>query len=622
MSGHSTDATYGQSEDIDNHAINRSQSNEEAPFTMSDLQSELSDTPGPSHMQQTNPSQDNNLLEASSGISTEAPNPSAQGTSHSEAPSKAAAAAVRPHAAHDPGQPIEKGNGHDFGTDPAAAANQYQAEHSQKPSVNMHQSHSADSSTGNEDRPPASPHAISTAPAESSLGEQQSKFQHAVPADTDFPSTAAAVPGNGSEEAAAQLGVNNPPSGTSRSFLVDQQLQAEEDRSADTALLQPQLTAAAAGTDVLAAQSVFHSGTASGADQSLELPPHTSQQHEDSNRAQHAFPDDTPDAEASAPQNSIAAGPNLISGRSSSQRQELLQSDAETDEDNGDMQQLRSGKIDAASTPGDSSFSQDKSGLQTEVRAADSDWAANAFAQDSAPVQADAQTDRSTSRQAHLAMPQQADDADWADDTFGAAPPAVEAEQSASLPPSAEADAAANAAALNQDESSASVQEQADSDDWPSEAFPAEPLPAQPAADSPSLAAAREADTAADNSSAPGHLAAPHGQQQADEEDWGDDDFGDFNDAANEADDDDGFGAFNEADAMAGQVNEVAQSPEARPQKPQTPAAPSGKLIAPNHPGMCKTSSSEKQVGNSAEHSIYTFDALSPSAVNMLSRTN
>jgi len=58
--------------------------------------------------------------------------------------------------------------------------------------------------------------------------------------------------------------------------------------------------------------------------------------------------------------------------------------------------------------------------------------------------------------------------------------------------------------------------------------------------------------------------------------DWGDDDFGDFNNAA-EAGDDDGFGAFNEAGTEAGPSDApAAQSPQGQLQHQQKPASPAG----------------------------------------------
>ncbi len=67
-------------------------------------------------------------------------------------------------------------------------------------------------------------------------------------------------------------------------------------------------------------------------------------------------------------------------------------------------------------------------------------------------------------------------------------------------------------------------------------------------------------------------------EQAAADGDWGDDDFGDFNDAAEQGDDDDGFGAFNEAGAEAGSGSDApaAQSPQSQLQHQQTPASPAG----------------------------------------------
>ncbi|KAL0049216.1 hypothetical protein WJX82_008932 [Trebouxia sp. C0006] len=64
-------------------------------------------------------------------------------------------------------------------------------------------------------------------------------------------------------------------------------------------------------------------------------------------------------------------------------------------------------------------------------------------------------------------------------------------------------------------------------------------------------------------------------EQAAADGDWGDDDFGDFNDAAEQGDDDDGFGAFNEADAEAGPSDApAAQSPQSQLQHQQKTASP------------------------------------------------
>ena len=65
-------------------------------------------------------------------------------------------------------------------------------------------------------------------------------------------------------------------------------------------------------------------------------------------------------------------------------------------------------------------------------------------------------------------------------------------------------------------------------------------------------------------------------EQAAADGDWGDDDFGDFNNAAEQGDDD-GFGAFNEAGAEVGPSDApAAQSPQSQLQHQQKPASPAG----------------------------------------------
>ena len=90
------------------------------------------------------------------------------------------------------------------------------------------------------------------------------------------------------------------------------------------------------------------------------------------------------------------------------------------------------------------------------------------------------------------------------------------------------------------------------------------------------------ADRASPETAATAATAAPIGvsaeqdvaEQAAADGDWGDDDFGDFNDAAEQGDDD-GFGAFNEAGAEVGSSDApAAQSPQLQHQ--QKPASPAG----------------------------------------------
>ena len=94
------------------------------------------------------------------------------------------------------------------------------------------------------------------------------------------------------------------------------------------------------------------------------------------------------------------------------------------------------------------------------------------------------------------------------------------------------------------------------------------------------------ADDWADQASPEEAIAAPIGvpveeeaaDQAAADGDWGDDDFGDFNDAAEQGNDDDGFGAFNEAGAEAGSGSDApaAHSPQSQLQLQQNPTLPAG----------------------------------------------
>ena len=106
------------------------------------------------------------------------------------------------------------------------------------------------------------------------------------------------------------------------------------------------------------------------------------------------------------------------------------------------------------------------------------------------------------------------------------------------------------------DKAVVSVQRQAFGvDDWADQAFPEKAATAAPIGVSAEQVAAEQ--TAADG-------------------DWGDDDFGDFNDAAEQGDND-GFGAFNEASAEAGPSDApAAQSPQSQLQHQQKPASPAG----------------------------------------------
>ena len=185
-----------------------------------------------------------------------------------------------------------------------------------------------------------------------------------------------------------------------------------------------------------------------------------------------------------------------------------------------------------------------------------SDWADAAFPAD---IQAAASEspDASDADTSHRQTDTAAGDDSRPDQAVASAGPQA-AEDIASADQSSSADASTAAGSNDtSDKAGVSVQQpEVGVDDWADQEFPEEAATAAP------IGVPAEEDAA---------------EQAAADGDWGDDDFGDFNDAAEQGDDDDGFGAFNEADAEAGPSDApAAQSPQSQLQHQQKTASPAG----------------------------------------------
>ena len=212
----------------------------------------------------------------------------------------------------------------------------------------------------------------------------------------------------------------------------------------------------------------------------------------------------------------------------------------------------------------------------TEQQSAGShEWADTAFSADAGTAGSEMSVSAGTTcRPAQFqhvssdkAAGQQAND-DWADKAYSEGATTADVRRPATDAESlAQADTATNSDLRSGKAEAATVAptEQQAADDWADNAFPAE---AQQTGSADDMAAEKAHPSISKASVA--------SQQQAADDEWEDDDFGDFNDAADAGDDGDGFGAFNEADAEAamGGDQREAQPPQ-NAQQPM-PTSPSG----------------------------------------------
>lgn len=359
--------------------------------------------------------------------------------------------------------------------------------------------------------------------------------QHGTPPGQPTPSSTVAEPGSSQEHNSVAELDNGHASQSKSPSKPSEEHAAATTWSSEASTSQSEASAGDAHT----AGSLAQSGMA------REVDPTPRELNRESSWASDVVPADTTYAEAAPPPAvGAAASADVDSAGSSPQAHGQSAGLCRTDE--AGAQQPSTDVAASAhqpSTASESHMSTDQSLSPLEMQAGNAESADAIFAEVPTSVDTGMLTDDSSrSSQQALAVPSkpQADDSQWDDDAFAAATAAPHAEQAASFDPAPQGDVAVTVP----DTTAASPQAAAShSFDWAEEPSV---LPPAPQAELPtSTAAAGEDGTAAGAS-----VSEQAAEQQADEDDWGDDDFGDFNDAAS-AGDDGGFGEFNEADTTA-----------------------------------------------------------------------
>ena len=563
-------------------AVTRTQSNEEAPFSVDDLQSELSSIPTLSETHQSSATPASQPATNASGLDAESLGPFTHDSSQALWTSDAAAAAERSESASGPANSTEAAEGHNAVVD-SPPTQQAEQQTLQSPSTDEN----AGTPTGYSHAPLQ---AANNPPEALTIWQTPAAQNQHTPAEEHPASSTEAGPGSTEQEDAAAPRSSNAgnPLSTSSGHPI-------EDHAAAQAWLdnasQSQSQLPAADADALAASSVPQSAVPRGAN-SQQLHLHVSEEQRGSSWASHAFPENMTDVEAAATTGSTEASTegNIDADLAGSfvQAQGQLQGGGRADAAAGHETSTKDTPHKfSAVAGGHTSTYQSEPPLETQAN--DSSWADGESAEAAAFTNKDTPSDggfTEVSASGNLNLPidssisqnssrvpqePQADDSHWADDAFAAATAASAAEQTASSAFYAESQAAVDGLGDTVD---SVAQTTAASSEAPSGELSASDtgVPSSLAADT---AATGEANTAADT-----NVAEQPGKQQADEGEWGDDDdFGDFNDAGDDGDDG-GFGAFNEAEPVTPRsADSSVQSPQSRVQAPQVPSTP---------PGMCK----------------------------------
>lgn len=515
----------------DSRAVRRTQSIEKAPFTVNDLQSELSSNPNLSDMRQFTSTPDSKPATNASNLNQNPFNPPTEDTPTSLWANQAAAA--HSDTGTSSAEPAETADGY-RGNAEATPPDQAEQQAPEPPS-------------------PASPVAATPLSNASTLeepAESRHLPQHATPPEEHPPSSTEAEPDSAQEDTLASgLDNGNATLGTSSSKPVEQQAAPTAWSKASTS--QSEASAGNVHTPGPIAQS-----------SARDANPTSQQLQTESSWGADIFPAEM-SATAAAPAVSTAASADVDSAGSCPQ----AQGPSEGHDTAGEAEAQQPTTDAAAALKSSRAAESHMSNIQSQSQDGDDSWADADFANVPAAADTDVPNDGSSSQQSS-AMPieSHADESQWGASAFAAATAAPDAEQTASLAPSPQADAAVT----DLGNTSVTPQAQAASPDWAKE-VPSAELSASNVEVSASTAAAGEADTAAgaEGSEQPG-------TQQADEGDWGEDDFGDFNDAAG-AGDDEGFGDFNEADTATPRSADASeQSPESRRQASQPSVAPAG----------------------------------------------
>ena len=547
-------------------AVTRTYSNEEAPFTVNDLQSELSSIPNLAETHQSSISPASQLVTNASGLDAKALSPFTHDSPQVWSSGSAAAAAHIDDIVRLT-NPAEGAEGH----------NRAQTEQAEQQTL---QSTSADANAATTTGyVHASLQAENTSPEALATPQQppEAQKQH-TRAEEHPPSSTEAGPGRAEKEEAAAPGSSSAdqPMSTSSTHPVDHHA-APQPWLRNAPISEP--SAADAPTAGSALQPAISRDDKPSSEQ---LHMHASEAQGHSSWATDAFPDATTDVKAAAATASTEADTDADLEGSSIQAQGQLEGGDKSDVAEEHQASTKDTPYDSSTALG-SHTNTDQLKPHLETPANDSSWGHAAFAKPPAPMNTDMPSDgevpaseglelptESSISQHSLAMPEEplTDESDWADNAFAAATAAPDAEQTAAVAPSAETQAAVAGIVDATDNVAQAV---AASSEAPSVELsaPDTKVPHSPSATEASPAATTEADTSVTgeaNTAADTSAPEQPGKQQADEDDWGDDDddFGDFNDAGDDADDG-GFGAFNEAEAVTPRSADASvRSPESQ----------------------------------------------------------
>ena len=568
-------------------AVTRTHSNEEAPFTVDDLQSELSSIPNLAEMHQSSATPASQPISNASNLDAKALGPFTNDSPQALWTSSAAAAEA---AAHSDDHTVlatsaERAEGHDRVAD-SPPTEQAEQQKIQTPSVDA----TAAATTGYSH---ASLQAANTSPEAVAHPQQPPAAQKQdIPAEEHPTSNTEAGTGRIVQEDAAALGPSNDGSPLSTSSI-----HPDENHAAPQALMMNAPTSESSADAPTAGSAPQPAMSRDARPSSGQLHMHSLEQQGDSSWGSDAFPDETTHVEAAAATGSTEASTEADTDadleRASVQAQGQLEGG-----DRADVaerhQASTTDSLHHSTTTAISHTSTDQNEPRWETQANDSSWADGKFAKFSASLNTEAPSDgaitgapasegfevptESSISQHSPVMPKEplTDESHRADNAFAAATAVPDAEQTAPLAPSSETQAAV--AGIGDPDDSVAQATAASS-----EAPPVEP--SAPDAKAPkSTEAVSEADAAATgkaDTAAGANVAEQPGKQQALEDKWGDDDddFGDFNDAGDDGDDG-GFGAFNEASA------ETPRSADASVQSPESQS----KALQPSSmpPGMCK----------------------------------
>lgn len=565
--------------------VRRTQSSEEAPFTVDDLQSELSSNPNFPETLQSSLPPDSKPAASASSLEVEAVK-----SSMHDAPQAAETSSAAGAHSSDPPAPAnctERAEGHNGVVEYPPTV---QAEQPPSPG--------ATSSAGTPtEYPDTSLQAADTHP-EASVTPQSPLQQDAL-TQAHPPSSTEAGPDRTRQADAVNPGPSDAGADPSTSST-----HSSEQHSASQAGLDGTPASEASAADAPSAGSAAPPSRDAGLN-SEQLDMHVPEQQGDTSTASDASPADTSGADAAAPSVRAEANTEVETNSGLAESPEQAQGHSEGDDaaDVAEGQQPSPDETAHKSIPAaESHTSTHETVSPWETQANESGWADGGFAEAPASMKVDtpdggdlpdapaaASTELPVDGSTGHVTPREPDidDSHWADDAFAAAPAWPNTEQTTSLAPSTDPQAAV--AGTGDTEDSVVQTAMDSSDESPSKLPPtdAELLSSPAASAVVDTAAAGMSDTAASgvvdtaaageaDTAAGANRSEQPGTGEAEGDDWGDDDFGDFNDAGS-GDEDGGFGAFNEAEAVTPTSADASvRSPETTPRATQPSSVPPG----------------------------------------------